>query len=125
MSPASVSNLVLLMLVLFENVQVGNNRSETKSAFAFSPLRSPYLLVGVIAALIVHVLGMNLPILRDVLKTEPVSLATWATLIPLALTVLLAMEIHNWSWAKRYPTAVSTRHPNDVSTPKPDNALRG
>ena len=133
MSPASVSNLVLLMLVLFENVQVGNNRSETKSAFAFSPLRSPYLLVGVIAALIVHVLGMNLPILRDVLKTEPVSLATWATLIPLALTVLLAMEIHKWSWAKRYPTAVSTRHPNDmstrhpndVSTPKPDNALRG
>jgi hypothetical protein len=55
------------------------------------------------------------------LKTEPVSLATWATLIPLALTVLLAMEIHKWSWAKRYPTAVSTRHPNDMSTRHPND----
>ncbi|RPH79194.1 MAG: ATPase, partial [Planctomycetaceae bacterium] len=97
------SNLLLLLLVLFENIQVGNNRSETRSAFAFSPLRSPYLLAGVSAALSIHLLGMNLPVLREVLKTEPVSLATWAALLPLALTVLVAMEIHKWTWAKRYP----------------------
>ncbi len=103
MRPESVSNLLLLLLVLFENIQVGNNRSETRSAFAFSPLRSPYLLAGVSAALSIHLLGMNLPVLREVLKTEPVSLATWAALLPLALTVLVAMEIHKWTWAKRYP----------------------
>lgn len=103
MRPESVSNLLLLLLVLFENIQVGNNRSETRSAFAFSPLRSPYLLAGVLGALAIHLLGMNLPILREILNTEPVSLATWAALLPLALTVLVAMEIHKWTWAKRYP----------------------
>lgn len=102
-STLQTGNLLLLLMVLFENIHVGNNRSETKTAFAFSPFRSPYLLAGVVGALVVHILGMNLPILRDILQTEPVGLRTWATLLMLALTVLVAMEIHKWSWAKRYP----------------------
>jgi P-type Ca2+ transporter type 2C len=105
--PLAASNVLLLLMVLFENIHVGNNRSETKSALAFSPLRSPYLLAGVLAALAIHVLAMNLPILQRVLRTEPVSLQTWATLLLLALSVFVAMELHKWSWAKRYGTATS------------------
>lgn len=99
----SIRNLLLLLMVLFENIHVGNNRSETKSAFAFSPLRSPYLLAGVAAALAIHVLAMYLPLLQNVLETEPVSVQGWATLFLLALSVLVAMEIHKWTWAKRHP----------------------
>lgn len=104
---AAASNLLLLLMVLFENIHVGNNRSETKSALAFSPLRSPYLLAGVLGALSIHILAMNLPLLQGVLRTEPVDLKTAAAMFGLALTVFVAMELHKMSWAKRYP---STNH---------------
>lgn len=103
MAVASASNLLLLVMVLFENVHVGNNRSETKSALAFSPLRSPYLLAGVLGALSIHILAMNLPLLQQILRTEPVSLKTWAVLAALASTIFFAMEIHKISWRRRYP----------------------
>ncbi len=103
MEVAAASNLLLLVMVLFENVHVGNNRSETKSALAFSPLRSPYLLAGVLGALSIHILAMNLPLLQQVLKTEPVSLQTWAVLAGLASTIFFAMEIHKISWRRRHP----------------------
>jgi magnesium-transporting ATPase (P-type) len=51
-------NLLLLVMVLFENFHIGNCRSETKSAFALSPLRSPILFYGTIIAFLVHVLAM-------------------------------------------------------------------
>jgi P-type Ca2+ transporter type 2C len=100
---AAASNVLLLLMVLFENIHVGNNRSETKSALAFSPLRSPYLLAGVLGALSIHILAMNLPFLQRVLRTEPVDFKTGAAMFGLALTVFVAMELHKLSWAKRYP----------------------
>jgi magnesium-transporting ATPase (P-type) len=88
-------------LVLFENVHIGNCRSETQSALSLSPLRSPFLLAGAICAFLVHLAAMHVPFLQSILRTEPVSLTTWVTMIGLALTVFLAMEIHKWSWRLR------------------------
>jgi magnesium-transporting ATPase (P-type) len=55
---ATARNSLLLLFVLFENIHIGNCRSETKSAFRLSPLRSPILLVGAISAFLMHVLAM-------------------------------------------------------------------
>jgi magnesium-transporting ATPase (P-type) len=92
---------LLLLLVLFENVHIGNCRSETRSALTLSPLRSPFLLTGAICAFLVHVAAMYLPLLQSVLRTEPVSLTSWVTMVGLALTIFVAMEIHKWSWRLR------------------------
>ncbi|MDF1845424.1 MAG: HAD-IC family P-type ATPase, partial [Rubripirellula sp.] len=46
---------LLLLMVLFENVHLGNCRSETKSALRLSPFRSPILLGGALIALLIHV----------------------------------------------------------------------
>ena len=64
-------------MVLFENFHVANCRSETTSAFAMSLFRSPVLVLGVLAALFVHVLGMYLPFFQEVLETKPVDSFTW------------------------------------------------
>ncbi|HMO83943.1 MAG TPA: HAD-IC family P-type ATPase, partial [Lacipirellulaceae bacterium] len=101
----SARNALLLLLVLFENVHIGNCRSETRSAFTLSPLRSPFLLAGAICAFLIPLLAMHLPFLQSILRSEPVSLRTWATLIALALTVLVAVEIHKWTWRRRGKTA--------------------
>ncbi|MCL6501445.1 MAG: HAD-IC family P-type ATPase [Pirellulales bacterium] len=95
------SNSLLLLLVLFENVHIGNCRSETRSALVTSPLRSPFLFFGVLGALAVHVLAMYTPLLQKVLRTEPVSLRTWLAMAGLSSTVFLAMELHKWVWRWR------------------------
>jgi magnesium-transporting ATPase (P-type) len=97
----SARNALLLLMVLFENFHIGNCRSEYMSAFAISPLRSPFLLAGAIGAFLVHLLAMYVPLLQSVLRTEPVSLPTWAVLVALASTILVAMEIHKWTWRLR------------------------
>jgi len=97
----SARNVLLLLMVLFENIHIGNCRSETKSALRLSPFRSPFLLGGAILAFFVHVFSMYFPPLQQVLRTEPVDLATWVAMFLLALTIFAAMEVHKWSWRLR------------------------
>ncbi len=101
MSEATSRNVVLLLMVLFESVQIGNCRSETQSAFWLSPLRSPILLTATVLALLVHAAALYLPIGQHVLKTEPVGVTTWVVLTGLALTVFVAVEFHKFTWAWR------------------------
>lgn len=96
-------NLLLLTMVLFENFHVGNCRSESKSAFALSPLRSPVLFFGVLAAFLVHLTGMYVPFLQVMLKTQPLAVSTWAVAIGVSLIIVPAIELHKWWWNRRYP----------------------
>ncbi len=87
-------NGVLLLLVLFENVQAGNSRSETRSLFTLNPLRNRVLFVGTIVAQLVHIVAMYTPGLRDVLHLEPVSLEQWALTLAIALSLFAVAEVH-------------------------------
>jgi Ca2+-transporting ATPase len=89
-------NSTLLLMVLFENVHVFNSRSETLSVFRHNPMRNKLLLGGTIVAQLVHIGAMYTPWLGDVLGASPVTFAQWITLLGLALSVLLVMEIHKW-----------------------------
>ncbi len=86
-------NGVLLLLVLFENVQAGNSRSETTSLFTLSPLRNRLPFVGTAAAQLMHIAAMYTPGLRDVLHLEGVSLEQWLVSLGLALTLFLVSEV--------------------------------
>jgi hypothetical protein len=81
-------------MVLFENVQAFNSRSETLSVFRHDPLRNKLLAFGVIGAQLVHLGAMYTPGLREVLGVSPVSLETWATMLGLSLAALAAIELH-------------------------------
>ena len=87
-------NGILLLMVLFENVQAFNSRSETLSVFRHSPLRNKLLLFGTIAAQLVHIAAMYTPGISDVLGVRPLSPAVWAGFLALALVLLLALEAH-------------------------------
>ena len=92
-------NGTLLLMVLFENVQAFNSRSENLSVFRHNPLRNKLLFFGTIAAQLVHIGAMYTPGLRDVLGVQPVSPAHWAELLVLALVMLFVMEAHKISRA--------------------------
>ena len=98
---AAARNALLLLMVLFENVHIGNCRSETKSALRLSPFRSPILLCGALVALLLHFGTLFVPLGQTVLQVEPVSLTTFFCLWAIALSILVAMEIHKWTWAMR------------------------
>ncbi len=102
-SESSARNALLLLMVLFENVHIANCRSETKSAFSISILRSPILICGIIIAFLIHVLSMYLPLGQKFLRTEWVDFSTWMLALGCSLSVLLVMEIHKWVWKYRYP----------------------
>ncbi len=93
---ASARNALLLLMVLFENVHIGNCRSETRSVFSLSPLRSPFLLAGAATAFLVHVAAMYLPITQNILAAGPISWRSWFALMGLSLSVLVVVEAHKW-----------------------------
>jgi hypothetical protein len=101
-SEASARNAILLLVVLFEIVHIGNCRSETKSAFWLSPLRNPILIAGSALAMLVHIAMMYLPVGRTLLEVEPVKPAVWLALLGCALTVIVAIEIHKLVWRLRH-----------------------
>jgi len=87
-------NGTLLLMVLFENVHVFNCRSEVRSVFQHNPLLNPVLLIGTAVAQLVHIGAMYTPWISDVLRIQPISLEQWLELLGLALSVLVAMELH-------------------------------
>lgn len=100
-SEVEARNVLLLMMVLFENFHIGNCRSETKSAFVLSPLRSPILLGGAITAFLIHLAVMHFSVAQGLLETAPVSANTWLIVALLALLIVPVMELHKWIWAYR------------------------
>jgi magnesium-transporting ATPase (P-type) len=94
-------NQLLSLIVLFEIVNIGNARSETQSIVALSPLRSPILLIGTLAAFLVHLGAVYTPLGQSVLSTAPIEPVRWVTLGGLALTIAVALETHAHSWRRR------------------------
>lgn len=94
-------NSLMLLMVLMQNVDAFNARSETVSAFRI-PLRSNYFLAaGVSTALLVHVAAMNTPLLQRVLSFAPLPVSAWLPLAVAALSLLLVMETQKAVWRSR------------------------
>jgi magnesium-transporting ATPase (P-type) len=100
-------NALLMLMVLFENVHLFNCRSETRSAFAMSPLRSPVLMIGMIAAFSIHVAMTYLPAGNVLLTTQPVDAELWLWLLVLSVPILFVMELHKLSWSLRHRSVIS------------------
>jgi Ca2+-transporting ATPase len=89
----SARNILVLLMVLLENFHVLNCRSEFRSVFRV-PLKNNYfLIVGIIAAQGVQIVAMMTPVMQELLRIGPVSLATWGALLALASLVVIGMEI--------------------------------
>jgi magnesium-transporting ATPase (P-type) len=108
MSEESARNITLLLMVLFENVHVLNSRSETQSVFRQPFFGNPLLLFGMLAAQGIHIAAMYTPGLKDVLQVEPVSLLQWATLLCIALVLIVVSEAHKHINKRKAATRPST-----------------
>jgi magnesium-transporting ATPase (P-type) len=87
-------NLLVLLLVLFENVHVFNVRSEARSAFRVPLSANRLLVLGVLLAQGLHIGSMFVPGWRDVLAIAPVSPQTWAVLLAITLSKFAVVELY-------------------------------
>ena len=93
-SEVEARNLVLLLMVLFENVHAFNARSESRSALRVPLAANPFLIMAVIAAQGIHIAAMYTPGLSDILDLQPIGIATWAAVAGVALSLLLVAETY-------------------------------
>lgn len=90
---ASARNLVLLLMVLLQNVHAFNCRSETTSVFRIPISRNPLLVIGVLLAQGIHLLSMHVPLMQNLLRAEPVPFSQWLTILAMAASLLVVMEL--------------------------------
>ncbi|MCK5574561.1 MAG: HAD-IC family P-type ATPase, partial [Sphingomonadales bacterium] len=100
-STFDASNMLLLMIILFENAHVFNCRSETRSAFKVPFASNPYLIAGVISAQGLHIGAMYTPGLSDVLDIAPVSLNAWLMAAGSALSIIMVMNVYKMVLRRR------------------------
>ena len=99
-SVESARNIVLLLMVLFENVHVFNARSEINYLYNIDYRNSMFLIFWVVFTQLLHLSCMHIPFMQDILSIQPVSLDTWMKLSTLALGLVLVMETDKW-WMRR------------------------
>jgi Ca2+-transporting ATPase len=94
-------DMLLLLFVLFENVQTFNSRSEHHSMFRQKFASNPLLVVSVIGAQAVHIAAMHVPGLSDTLQIAPVAAGEWVLLLLIASLLAVVMEFEKW-WDERH-----------------------
>ncbi|WP_216830566.1 cation-translocating P-type ATPase [Alkalihalobacterium elongatum] len=93
LSEFTARNLVLLLVVFFENFHVLNCRSEKKSIFSMRFFSNRLLIWAIIAAQAIHIGATYIPFMQVVLNVEPVTLIEWFIMMAVAASVLIMMEI--------------------------------
>ncbi|MGV2130821.1 cation-translocating P-type ATPase [Agrobacterium vitis] len=97
-------NMLLLLFVLFENVQTLACRSERHSVFHAAFFRNPLLVLAICASQAMHLGAMYVPWLRATLELAPVSLPEWCLLLALSASLLFVTEIDKRMSRRSTPT---------------------
>ena len=86
--------VALTTMVTFQIFHVFNSRSSQTSIFRMNPLSNRFLFIGTLLSFAVHLGAMYFEPTQILLRLEPLDLDTWLRIVPLALSVLVVVEIH-------------------------------
>jgi magnesium-transporting ATPase (P-type) len=92
----SARNIILLLMVLFENVHVFNARTETNYLHKIGYRSSMFLILWVIFTQLLHIGCMYIPLMQNVLSIQPVSFDIWLELLIIAIGLVIVMEADKW-----------------------------
>ncbi len=95
-SVESARNIILLLMVLFENVHVFNSRTEINYLYKMKYKNSIVLISLVIFTQILHITSMHIPFMQNVLSAQPVSFDIWLELAIIAIGLVVVMEADKW-----------------------------
>ena len=101
MEVESARNIILLLMVLFENVHVFNSRTEVNFLYKMKYKNSMTLIIMVMFTQLLHIACMYIPFMQNVLSVQPVSLNAWLILVVVALGLIFVMETDKWLMLRR------------------------
>jgi calcium-translocating P-type ATPase len=93
-------NLVLLLMVLFENAHALNARSERLSVFKVPISSNWFLLIAIIGAQGIHITSLYTDHISDVLRVNPIGLSEWILVAAFAVSQIVVVEVFKWVVAK-------------------------
>ncbi|MDR0423385.1 MAG: HAD-IC family P-type ATPase [Rickettsiales bacterium] len=91
----------LFLLIMFQNIQVFNARSESKTLFNrfFS---NPFLLISIAFVTLLHVIASYLPFFDKFLEIDPLGKSELSIVLPTTLLIVIAMEAEKFIRKKFY-----------------------
>ncbi len=90
-------NILLMLIVLFQNFHAFNCRSEYTSAFKIPLRKNQFLVYGIFIAHALHVISTHIPFMQKILQIEPISFSDWLILFVIASSILWIMEIFKYT----------------------------
>jgi magnesium-transporting ATPase (P-type) len=92
--------VAMTQMVVFQFFHVFNSRSLDRSVFEIPLLSNPLLFLSLVAAAGAHLAVLYTPFLQAVFRTQPLSPATWGTLLLVGTAVIVGGEMDKW-WSRR------------------------
>lgn len=88
----------LISIVMVHLCYIITARSITKSAFTFSPFSNKWVLLGIVITFTVQLIIIYIPpyIGINPLKTAPIPLDWWLSILMIALSGFAVIEIEKW-----------------------------
>ncbi|MDD2839810.1 MAG: HAD-IC family P-type ATPase [Rickettsiales bacterium] len=83
----------IFLMILFQNMQVFNSRSETQSIFKQSFFKNPFLFTSIIIVTLIHIVASYVSVFDSFLKIDPLGFKELALIIPISLSIVVAMEL--------------------------------
>jgi len=85
-------SVTIFLMILFQNMQIFNARSETQSLFKQSFFKNPFLFISIGIVTLVHIVASYVPSFDNFLKIDPLGWRELALIIPTALLIIVVME---------------------------------
>lgn len=85
-------SVTIFLLILFQNMQIFNARSETQSLFKQSFFRNPFLFISIGIVTLVHIVASYVPAFDIFLKIDPLGWKELGLIIPIAILIIVVME---------------------------------
>lgn len=87
-------SVVMMLMVVIQNINVLNCRSEKKSIFTTSLKSNPLIILVIISSILLQILISYIPITAKVFKIVPLSFITTLKVFGLSLIIILVFEIY-------------------------------
>jgi len=98
---AKAWTISLTTLAVFQWFNAWNCRSESKSIFQMDFFSNKWLLGATTVVIVFQILAVYTPFLQGVLRTVPLSLSEWLTIIPIAASIVVVEEVRKFFYRKK------------------------
>ena len=85
-------SVTIFLMILFQNMQIFNARSETQSLFKQGFFKNPFLFISIGIVTLIHIVASYVPSFDAFLKIDPLGWEELALIIPIALLIIVVME---------------------------------